>query len=388
MTAHPERATRPRRHRAVMNPLGVAFGLVLKQLRDAHKLKVWEVANRTDSSPSNVRMLEIGQINLQPARVIGLAEAFPALRTEALAAFIVVTESIWSDPATSDADFCGRLRRVVDLFPAFAPVAEILRQMWRADGIPPQRGTEPKIVGAVRNFLTQSPTHGTEDAAAHYSAAFTEVAKKVSPLLLDAIVQHASTLQGLKVRLTARELYDFEHNNWHRIKECVAVLRDPELFVDTPSYGGVVGYRYLLRSEFRKFSVLAINGPSPRKITERFLRNLYNAFSEQRWLRNEQEFEQVRSKIDIRNAASCRPAPNEAKAIMQQILTHGERSMRHFWLYTLGESRVAFIDNASAANGSKGMKSPGGEPTGEVLDLPEAMKREALIAQLLQGKMQ
>jgi DNA-binding XRE family transcriptional regulator len=374
------------------NPLALALGLVLKQVREKSNKTAGDIADSLDVSPSTYRLIEAGSSTLRPVYAPRLLqeEAFREIDFSSLAILLQATHSL--DAIRKEGkQLRGALQEVGNLGSPLGQVISKLRYELDAEDKSDNVEVRTTILRTevhrhVRRFLT-TPTFSQEletQAQLTTKSFLTEV----SPFYFDAAIRLLQDLKRSEPQLHSSKLGEWEAENADRMMEIRVVMRDLGVLFHEGNFEDF-DFRYALNRalEDRDFKVRVIFGKisdegthsiSPKQFKNRLIDELRDLYT---WETNEEKgLAEGKLDITIENTFDFGHAESIDGEISRMLsLKDKSTKYNNLWMFKLSpvENVVSIIDSAEPKSIDSRIEKDStvhGEEYGRLIDYEQSIR--------------
>lgn len=279
--------------RSLKNPLALALGLVLKEMREESSRSAEDIAEALDVSASTYRLFESGSNNLRPVYAPRLLQekAFRKIEFSPLAILLQAThslESLWEEEEHL-ADALKKLGKFES--PLDRIRAELEREIRTHDELEADDVRATVIQLGLDNHLRQFLTSPIFSQEIESRAALTtkRFLKETSPFYFDAAAKLLSDLRRSEPLINSSKVGEWEKENADRIVNARAVIQDLWVFFHEGNLRHY-DFRYALNRKlldenvtirviYNTFSRGVDNVLSPDKFKSRMVNMLYNFYA-------------------------------------------------------------------------------------------------------------
>lgn len=382
---------------ALKNPLAVALGLVLKQMREESNRSAEDIADTLDVSPSTYRLVEAGSNNLRPVYAPKLLQedAFREIEFSSLAILLQAIHSL--DAIRKDKnELADALQEIINLGSPLSRLISKLKEGLQTEGDPGNIDVRAVILRTevnrhLRRLLT-TPTF-SQELETQAELTTKRFLNEVSPFYFDTAIRLLLDLKRSEPQLQSSKLGEWEAENAERMTEVKVVVRDLGTLFHKGNFEDF-DFRYILNRVFshQQFSVdilyqdITSHSPNfikPTDFKKRLARTLRSFYT---WKTNEGT-DVARGKLDrIINNTFVFAHISNSSVDVNEFLRLKNRGYEHnnLWMFKLSplENIVAVADNAKPEDIDIRLSSDGsaeGKKYGELINYRESMRRFSLF---------
>lgn len=378
------------------NPLSIAFGRVIRDIRNEVGLQIREAAAEAEIEPSFLTSVENGISNLHPNKSFALAKAYPSLidvvGLERFLALLSYLESQSKKLAKKTADgphlrYMGPI--LMELQAQESSQLGVLIQRFvdtdfyaEFDELTPSEAAQllesKGIIGAIDEFVRSYSEFGASGAGS-FESALNEAIGSLPSVYLELVEHTVAGIKSLPEAIGLQSIWAWEEEHISQLRELVIVVLK-EKFVINPKNLQNYQYTCLWHKSFQKVTFIMGTKKSKDELREEFLKVFKDVLAKQGEEARLTKLDSISRKMEF--IAIHDKADGDLLHNFDRILNGHDA----YWAFDL-ETKATGMKMKVGFSGDMDDTSPKKSLIGQAISLghKELMWREELVDRLKRG---